>query len=425
MFRKKLLLLFFLFLICCKGTKPPVASDGTFQPYDSIELGDLIDNQSSRKMRVALLFPITGRAERMGEIMLHSAILAMFNNNLNNIMLMVYDTRGTDLGAIDAVNSAIREGVDIIVGPFSTQETEAIVDIANSNEIIVLSLSDNTNLLNKGRSNLYLMGLTPKQEVDRIISYLIDKRNFYGFSAMFPSSIYGSSVSTIFTDVIRRKDAKIIKRDFYSTNDSRLFQKTTELLNSVGYRDEVYQKYEEEKAIAKAEKIDIRVEFKYTDEDKIVADAILLPDSGSDLNKIGFYYANHISTKKPILIGTSKWLNNNLYNNDDFTGGIFVSPNPVAYNDFQNNYHEIYNSYPIRVASYVYDAIVAIIESYAKAQYIDNFRYALENYQGFEGVNGRFRFLSTGLLERKLNIMRIRKGKYEIIDYDNEPFLKY
>ena len=55
----------------------------------------------------------------------------------------------------------------------------------------------------------------------------------------------------------------------------------------------------------------------------------------------------------------------------------------------------------------------------------ERYGYKIENYQGFNGANGKFRFLSTGLLERRLAIIRISNGTYEIIHYDNEPFLKY
>ena len=49
----------------------------------------------------------------------------------------------------------------------------------------------------------------------------------------------------------------------------------------------------------------------------------------------------------------------------------------------------------------------------------------MENYQGFEGINGKFRFLTNGLVERRLAIIKIIDGRFEIIDYNDEPFLKY
>jgi ABC-type branched-subunit amino acid transport system substrate-binding protein len=402
-----------------------VRSDGTVEPISYIDTGKLEDNQENNKLKIALLFPFSGRAERIGDMMFKAAQLSMFNHRISNVELLPFDTKGTDFGAVDAINSAIRSEADVIVGPFSTQETEAVIDIAKANNIIVMSVSDNQNLITKNRPNLYLLGLTPQQEIDRLISYLIDKQNFYAFSALLPSSIYGSSVSQDFTNVIRKKDAKIIKREFYTPNDQRLFLKTTELLGSVSYRDEAYKRYEQEKEVARRENLKLKVEFQYTEDDKIYTDGLLIPDSGVNLQRIGKFYDSYMGNKKPVLIGTSKWLNNNLYNDVNFENAYFTSPDPLNYVNFQNNFFDVFGVYPLRISSLVYDAITSLIESYAAAQDKENIKYALENYQGFDGINGKFRYLHTGMLERKLCIMKIEKGKYNIVDYDDNPFLEY
>lgn len=419
-------------LIACSQTikqeeqKPaPIESLKEQDPYDSIEPEDLIE-YNKKKLIVGILLPLSGKAEKVGNIMLNSAKLSMFNNKLNNIVLKPYDTKGTAFGAVDAMHEAIKDGVSIVVGPLFTQSTKAILDIANTNNIIVISFSDNQNILSEKYPNVYLMGLTPQQEIYRIISYLIDYHNFYGFSAMFANDIYGSTASKMFKEIITKKDAKIVKTEFYSKNDKNLQKKVDNLLATNTFKDEVYQKYEEEKALAKAEGITGEVEFTYTDEDKIFADALLLPDSGNELLAIANYVKNWNSEHKPLLVGTSKWLNNTLYNNIDFDNTLFATPNPNNYTQFDDLYFETYQTYPLRIGSLAYDAITAVIESYAKTKNNkEDLKYALENYQGFNGFNGKFRFLSNGLVERRLAIIKIINSRFEIIDYDDEPFLKY
>jgi branched-chain amino acid transport system substrate-binding protein len=425
---KKIFYSFILFFtLSCSSilnySQQPVAIERK-EPYDSIESSDLIKS-NSEKLTVAILLPLSGKAAKVGNIMLNSAQLAMFDSKLNNIVIKPYDTKGTSFGAVDAINDAIRDGADIVVGPLFTQSTKAILDIAYANNLLVLSFSDNESLLDGKCTNLYLIGFTPRQEIDRIISYLIDYNNFYGFSAMFPNDIYGSTVSKIFKEVIYRKDAKIVKTDFYSKSDSNLEKKVNTLLVTNTFKDEVYEKYLADQTIAKSEGLSTDIEFKYTDDDKIFADALLLPDSSQELLNIAEYITNYKGNNKPLLIGTSKWLNSTLYNNVNFDNTLFVAPNPTKYENFENAYYEVYQSYPLRVGSLAYDTIKAITESYAKAQDKINIKYALENYQGFDGFNGRFRFLSNGLLERKLAIIKIIDGKFEIVDYDDRPFLKY
>lgn len=394
------------------------------EPYDSINVEEIVEEQED-KLIVAILLPLSGSAEKVGNAMLQAAELALFNSNIDNIFLMPYDTKGTAFGAVDAINSAIRDGAGLILGPLFTQSTKAILDIAEMNNLLVLSFSDNQSLLDRNHSNLYLMGLTPQQEIYRIISYLIDYQGAYGFSAMFPTDAYGNTVSQDFKDVIFRKDAKIVKTEFYSKNDSNLQKKVDNLLNTNTFREEVYQKYEEDLQLAKTIGLANEVEFTYTDEDKIYADALLIPDSGEELIKIGQYVNNYTGDHKPVLIGTSKWLNSSLYNNSNFNNALFVAPDLDSYANFEKLYYNTYGVYPIRVSSLAYDAVKVAIESYAKAKNQEDLRYAIENYQGFDGANGKFRFLSTGLLERRLTVIRIFNGTYEIVNYDTEPFLKY
>jgi len=125
------------------------------------------------------------------------------------------------------------------------------------------------------------------------------------------------------------------------------------------------------------------------------------------------------------MIGTSRWLNVPLHSDPNFNNAMFASPNPTKYFDFDDAYRAMYGSYPLRIASLAYDAVTAVMESYAQAKDKKNIKQALENYQGFEGVNGRYRFLSTGSLERRYDIVRISDGKFEIIDHDDKPFLRY
>ncbi|GMO56666.1 MAG: hypothetical protein Ta2D_01760 [Rickettsiales bacterium] len=425
---KKFFLLFIVFaLISCDTLNKRIDNTGGgFTAYDSIDVDELPNNQVNEKLKVGLFIPLTGKAAKIGETMLNAAKMALFEHKINNITLMPYDTKTNDFDAINAINTAIREGVNIIIGPFTSQATDAVVDIAERHGIIVISLSDNLTLLKNTRPNLFLIGLNPEQEMDRIISYFIDEKNFFGFSALFTADTIGNQLSKHFGQVIGRKDVRIVKRDFYSPNDKNLSSKVTTLLNTYSFRDSVFMQYENDKKLAKQNNLSMKTEFKYKEEDKIYTDALIIPDSGKDLIKIADLVSRYDGkNRRPLLIGTSKWMNSNLYNISNFNNTYFVSPDPQLYIDFNQNYYKIYQSYPLKVSSFVYDAVTSVIESYAMAQNLEDIRYALLNYQGFKGINGQFRYLNNGLTERKLTVIRIKEGQYEIVDYDNQPFLKY
>ena len=163
--KKKTFVLFLFFIICSCNTTSNITKTGDTsqsqqQPYDDIAVSDLKNNQEGDKLSVALLLPLSGKAEKVGQIMLKAAQLSMFNNKLNNIVIMPYDTKGTAFGAVEAINAAIRDNADVVLGPLFTQSTKAILDIAEMNNLILISFSDNQNLIDTKHNNLYLMGLT-------------------------------------------------------------------------------------------------------------------------------------------------------------------------------------------------------------------------------------------------------------------------
>lgn len=390
------------------------------------ETTEKIDGKEAKKLFVGLLIPLSGKYESIGNMLLKSAQLSMFNNKNNNIILIPYDTKGNSFGAVEAMNNAVRDGVEIVIGPLFTESTKAVLEIADINNLIVISLSDNQSILDsKNATKLYLMGLTPKQEIHRVVSYLIDKQDFYGFSGMFLNDSYGNSSLNAFKEVIFRKDAKIIKTEFYSKNDVALERKVNSLLNNFAIKDEVYQKYEGEKALARSEGLTTEIGFVYEEEDKIYADALLIPSNDVNLLTIGEVVKSSRSRHIPLLIGGNRWLNNSLFTNPDFNGAIFAAPNPNNYNKFEEMFLQAYGQNPPRAASLSYDAVTAVAEAFAKAKTVENLQREIENQRGFAGINGKFRFIHDGTLERKLAIIKITNGKFEIIDYDSNDFLNY
>ena len=161
MLKKIVILLYFIVLISCSSTD----KQGDYidrDPYDSIDVNALQNNQEDNKLRVAILLPLSGNAEQIGKSMLKAAELSMFNNKINNIVLMPYDTKGTRYGAIDAINMAIREGIDIVLGPFFTETTKAILDIAEANSLGILSVENIKKLI---KPNTKLIVLTHASNV--------------------------------------------------------------------------------------------------------------------------------------------------------------------------------------------------------------------------------------------------------------------
>ena len=68
-----------------------------------------VDLGNAGSFRVAMLLPLSGNVENMGQSMKNAAMMAIGDINNNNLVVQFYDTKGTSSGARVAVENAIPE----------------------------------------------------------------------------------------------------------------------------------------------------------------------------------------------------------------------------------------------------------------------------------------------------------------------------
>lgn len=383
--------------------------------YEADEIG------REEKLKIAVLLPLSGKAKKIGDSMLQSSQIALFENRKNNAVIMPYDTKGTSFGAINAMNKAVEDNIDVVVGPLFSSSTKAVMDIAHNNKIPVFSFSNDQKLLNE--KGVYLMGIIPEQEIERAVGYAISQGK-YSFSALLPNNSYGALVAKIMKEAVTIKDGTVVKIEFYSPNDKMLNKKVMKLLKSYAIPERVYEEYEKEKELSKIEGIEEEVEFIVEEEDKIYADVILIPDTGPNLERILSLIKRYSPEDREYqLIGSGKWHSPSVYNDFNSHGAWFVATNPKGHEEFTENFTDTYGNSPMGISSLSYDVMKVIQKLYNKYGEIN--REDLLYYDGFEGTNGLFRFLPNGIVERQLAVLEIEHGYIEVIDSDFDKFLRY
>jgi len=169
-------------------------------------------------VKIGILLPLSGKNKKVGKTLLESAQMAIFDSKQDNLVLMPFDTKGTAFGAMEAIKQAVREDVNVVLGPLFTSSTKAVAEIAQANGIRVLSFSNNQGLLDTG---VYLMGFSPEQEIERIVSYAIDEGKM-DFVALVPNNSYGASISKILKETASNKDGRVIRVEYYSPSGRNL-----------------------------------------------------------------------------------------------------------------------------------------------------------------------------------------------------------
>ena len=397
---------------------------GNIENYNPV-IEKIDKKEKSNTLKVGLFLPLSGSAQIVGESLLNSAELSMFKNKKNNMTLFVYDTKGTTFGAVDAMNQAIKDKIDVIIGPLLYSETKAIADLAVKNNILVFSLSSEEKL--KQTDNIFVAGSIPEQEIELLTSTLIDN-SMTNFIAYLPNNSYGSYINDILKNKLKSKDANLIKVDFYNKNDNeKLFDnKLLNLLNSYKVSQEYLDRYEEQKQDTTNPK---NKEFIVNDEDKIRPQVLFLAEGAKVAENVGmsiYKYKEKLDVKNIQLAGMTKLEGErSVLQNPYLDGIIYIGSDIEKYNAFEREYLNTYNTTPIKISSIVYDLLNVLDKFFEKEDgvYVVN-KEKLLYPLGYDGIDGRFRFLPNGLIERNMFVLQVQNKKKVLIQ-TNQEFLNY
>jgi ABC-type branched-subunit amino acid transport system substrate-binding protein len=120
--------------------------------------------------RIAALLPLTGEFARVAESIKNAITLAVFNDpsfKQNNIQVQFYDTGSNISAARLAVEQAIRDNADVIIGPLTAASTETIYNIVESYDVPTISLSNDNRITS---DNIIIFGVQPTDQIAGLLS---------------------------------------------------------------------------------------------------------------------------------------------------------------------------------------------------------------------------------------------------------------
>ncbi len=365
-----------------------------------------------KKIKVATLLPLSGKSKDLGTAMLNSIVLSLFENDKNgDIELVVFDSKENISDTKKAITDIAAQDIKVVIGPIFSSDIEAISSIVAKNEMTILSFSNNQSL--SQREGIFLMGFLPEQQIERMSAYSI-LTGKDSIAIIAPNNQYGLKFSNILREMVNKKDGNFIGSQFYANNSKDLERAVSKILNI--------------NAIPERLKNTISKDIK--PEERIYANSIFIPESGRTLSKIVALINELNVSERPIqIIGSSNWDDISTLNDPNLIGGWFVGANPTRYRDFEKKYYQIYNKFPPRISSIGYDAAFAVIETVRKSAKRNLSPEDFINYQssknGFKGMDGLFRFLPNGIVQRNFAILEIGNGRFDMIDSPTTMFFKY
>ncbi|MFM7703143.1 MAG: penicillin-binding protein activator, partial [Alphaproteobacteria bacterium] len=384
----------------------------------NLEISDLqIPKQYHRKIPVALFLPFTGKYKDLGWSIFNASTLALFENDINNkIELILFDSKETIADNQKAFKEIIDRNIKVVIGPIFSNNTFAIEKLARDNDITVLSLSNNFELLNKTTAygGIFAGGILPETQIDRIVNFAMDKGKF-NFAILAPNNSYGKITTDYLKKFVRARDGNFITSEFYEANNQDIERAVSRVVNSFGVptksrnRDTSY----------------------LGDYDRIYPQVIFIPESGKVLSKIANIIINQNKDEKQFqLVGSTQWDDPATLKDINLLGGWFPAPEPEKFQIFIKNYYDSFGKYPPRIASLAYDFTTAIAmisqdKKNLRIEFKDFTDFSEKDNNNFTGIDGIFRFLPNGAVQRNLAVLQVGNQRFDTLENSVERFLKY
>ena len=320
--------------------------------------------------KVALLLPLSagGSLGSLARAMKNSAEMAMIDAGNPDITLVVKNTAGTPAGARMAAQAALEEGAGLILGPLLAGNVREVGAQARARRVPVIAFSSRAEVAGNG---VYLMSFLPSSEVDNVIRHAA-KTGKTRLAALIPATDYGRVTGAAMDRAARKYGVSIVAREQY-------------VRTRLGLR-------------APAQRIGQTIAAGQ-------ADALFFPEGPKLLAAGGrVLSAAGVLPQSVQLLGTGLWDTPKIRTVSFAHGGWYAGVDPRLVQHFANKYRQTYGKTPPRLASLAYDATSLAIALKRHGGFNDA---AITNPEGFQGMNGLFRFRRNGIIERGLAILRV------------------
>lgn len=353
--------------------------------------------------RVAFLVPLSGPNAAVGRALLDAATLALYEVADDDFVLLPRDTSGTSEGALEAFDWALEQGARLVVGPLLSAEVQALGPRAREAGIAMLAFSNDHAAAS---SHGFVLGIAPQAAIRRTVEFAV-AQGLVRFVALVPNNALGAASETALREAIGPTDGELLRVERYDPGTLDASQ----AVRRVGQVGPPPPRAARGEAARDPPELDF--------------EAILIPDFGDRLAQIASQLHLHeIDPARIKFIGIPLWDDPRTYREPSLLGGWFAAPPPEGRRNFERQYREVYGRPPPRVATLAYDAVAlaAVLARDKGPEGADYSLDALTNPAGFVGIEGIFRLLPSGHVERGYAILEVQRGAARVLSPAPETF---
>ena len=303
---------------------------------------------AGEKIKIGLLIPLSGKQGEIGKSIMLSVRLAINKINNSNIEILPKDTKNDPIKTLIAAKELEREGVKIVIGPIFNKN---LIYLDELKKMIFLSLT-NKNINNP--KNIISAGINAHSQINTIIKF--QKLNDINRTIfLIPNSDFKEEI------VAAISQSKIkLKHTYIYETDPTLITKQIEKITTYPQRkqnlkDEI-KRLENSNDINKKTKIE---NLKKKDTlGGINFDSVIISDFDESLKSIttSLLYTD-VSPQRIYYITLNQWFDESLLEEVSLQPIYFPSINKGNFDEFVDQYKQIYDEFPNQLSFLSYDLV--------------------------------------------------------------------
>ncbi len=398
-------------------------------PQAKILMDDISKKFVYQRTTIGCLLPLSGTYRVLGSRALKGIELAFSQFSSQGteppLNIIIKDTGADPNKAAAAVQELINENVAAIIGPMVTAETAAIE--AQLSGIPIITITQKDNIAEIG-DYVFRNFLTPKMQVEAIVSYAAEELGLYTFAILYPEEKYGTIFMNLFWDEVLAHGGMVVGLESYNPSHTDFADPIKKL---VGIYYEVPEDLKEmimppadDENKNKLETIDELTKPDEQDEEEYQAivdfDALFIPD-GSDKTGLIIPQLAYYDVDDVYLLGTNLWHSYKLIEMAKkyvqgavMVDGFFPESASKHVRRFVRAFEETYAEKPGFIEAITYDTAVILFQLVTRPDIRsrNELRNELLNLRDFQGVTGLTSFDPNGDVQKQLSLLQIKGSRF-------------
>lgn len=191
----------------------------TQHPISNAFINKILDeylNQYTAATRIAVLLPMQGRLQSVGNAIKNGILTAYYDDAIGQEKpaIRFYDTGAENLDFMQLYQRVLLEGANYIVGPFDKSFID-LISINDELDIPVLTLNYSENTLSN-TDNLYQFGLLPEDEAMQVAELAVRQEKMQA-AVLAPNSEWGRRLASAFQTRYEELGGQVMSSRFFDT----------------------------------------------------------------------------------------------------------------------------------------------------------------------------------------------------------------